>query len=166
MDFLSNKRKLDKEEEIEEEEPVDEDEINEFFERYPLTNAETLPKVEERILYHLSGHTIFSAIKLRLKQCPDCLPLAMTKGYSIDVSKYQKLKDYTGEALIECDQKLFETFFLPAELLFRKFLADDIARKKNILEKLLKCFLRDDRENFFPCHNFDEALAKRFFTIR
>ena len=165
MDFLSNKKKLDKEEGIEEEEPVDEDEVNEFFQRYPLTNAENLPKVEQRICYHLSGHTIFSAIKLRLKHCSNCLPLAITKGYQIDISKYQKMKDYTGEALIECDEKLFKTFFLPAELLFRKFLEDDIARKKNILENLLKCFLTD-REPFFPCHDFDKALAKRFFTIR
>ena len=53
---------------MEEEEHVDEDEVKEFFERYPLTNAENLPKVEERICYHLSGHTIFSAIKLKLRR--------------------------------------------------------------------------------------------------
>ena len=75
------------------------------------------------------------------------------------------MKDYNGEALIECEEKIFENFFVPAELLFRKFIKDAIAKKKRVLESLMNIFFRD-REKIFPCHNFDEALAKRFFTIR
>ena len=54
-----------------------------------------------------------------MKSCQNCLSQAMRKGYNIDISKYQELKDYTGEALIECSEDLFQDFFLPAEELFR-----------------------------------------------
>ena len=32
--------------------------------------------------------------------------------------------------LIQCDEKLFDDFFIPAESLFRKFVSDDIVKKK------------------------------------
>ena len=130
MDFLSQKKKADEEDGIiEDEECLDDDEINEFFNRYNLTSEKELPEFEKRILYYLSGHTIFSIIKKKLKTCSECLPLSMTKGYDIDIAIYQKLKDYTGEALIECDSKLFDCFFLPAEKLFREFVTDDLIKK-------------------------------------
>ena len=125
-----------------------------------------LPEDQKQILYYLSGHTIFSIIKKRMKTCQNCLPLSVRKGYNIDISKYQKLKDYTGEALIECNQQLFNQFFVPAEELFRHFVNEnEVIRKKNILESLMVLFFRD-REKHFECHDFDEVLAKRFFTIR
>ena len=86
--------------------------------------------------------------------------------HNIDIAVYQKLKDYTGEALIECDSKLFDCFFLPAEKLFREFVSDDLIKKKKLLENLINLFFRE-RQKFFPdCHDFDVVLAKRFFTIR
>merc|ERR1711974_116919 len=90
----------------------------------------------------------------------------MTKNdYNIDIAKYQKCKDYTGDALVQCDEKLFEEFFMPAEKLFRKFVADDLVKKKGLVESLLKIFFKG-RKEFFPCHNFDQVLVKRFFQIR
>lgn len=101
MDFLTQKNKNDLEEgEDKEEELVDEEELAEFFQRYPLTNSEELPKVEERILYYLSGHAIFSTIKKKLKHCPNCLPLAITKGYNIDIGKNDILPDNIRKTLV------------------------------------------------------------------
>merc|ERR1712079_633806 len=110
----------------------------------------------------------FSVIKKKFKTCPKCLPLAMKekKDYSNTIAKYQKLRDYTGDALIQCDEKFFEEFFLPAEKLFRKFVSDDkIVKKKGLLETLLKVLFKD-RIEFFPCHDLDKVIAKRFFQIR
>ena len=88
LDFLTQKKKTDLEENEDiDEELIDDEELTEFFQRYPLTNSEELPKVEERILYYLSGHAIFSTIKKKLKHCPNCLSLAITKGYNIDIGK-------------------------------------------------------------------------------
>ena len=49
----------------------------------------------------------------------------MRKGYNIDISKYQELKDYTGKALIECNEQLFNNFFVPAEELFRNYVSEN-----------------------------------------
>ena len=95
IDFITMKKKLNEENEIVEEE-FDEEKITEFFVRYPLTNADELSNAEEKILYYLSGHTIFTTIKRKFKHCSDCLPKAMRKGYGIDIAKFQELKDYTG----------------------------------------------------------------------
>ena len=63
--------------------------------------------------------------------------------------------------------KLFQEFFCPAEKLFRFFTKEDesISKKKGILESLLSLFFKN-REIFFPCHDYDRKLAKRFFQIR
>ena len=166
LDFLSKKKTLD-EKEGNIDEIITESELEEFLDKYNLTTDKELSKVEERILYYLSGHTIFSVIKKKFKTCSHCLPLAMLElnDYNLEIAKYQKLRDYNGDALIQCDQKLFNEFFLPAETLFRKFVADDIVKKKGLVESLLKIFFKDKKE-FFPCHTLDHVLAKRFFQIR
>ena len=96
---MQQKKSNDKEEEIIEE-SVGEEEVEEFFQKYSLTSLDELTKTEERILYHLSGHTIFSTIKLRFKSCDECLPLALTDEYTSNIAKYQEMKDYTGKLLI------------------------------------------------------------------
>ena len=72
-----------------------------------------------------------------------------------------------GHALQKCNLKLFQEFFCPAEKLFRFFTKEDesISKKKGIMESLLSLFFKN-RENFFPCHDYDQKLAKRFFQIR
>ena len=32
--------------------------------------------------------------------------------YTTDIAKYQKLRDYNGDALIQCNEKVFEDFYL------------------------------------------------------
>ena len=95
---MQQKKSSDEEEEIIEE-SINEEEVEEFFQKYSLTSLDELSKSEERILYHLSGHTIFSTIKLKYKTCGKCLPLALTDEYTSDIAKYQEMKDYTGKLL-------------------------------------------------------------------
>ena len=166
LDFLDKKKTADLNDGVIEER-INDEELEEFIDKYSLTADKELLKVEQRILYYLSGHTIFSVIKKRFKTCPNCLPLSMKEknNYDNDIAKYQKLRDYNGDALIQCDETLFEEFFLPAETLFRSFVSDKIVNKKGLLESLLKIFFKD-RQKKFQCHDLDHVLAKRFFQIR
>ena len=104
------KKKSDDEDDGNVEEVINDEELSEFFEKYSLTstNDNDLPKFEERILYHLSGHTIFSTIKLKFKTCGECLPLALTDEYRSEIAAYQEMKDYTGKIFkyLVCDHFL------------------------------------------------------------
>ena len=90
LDFLSIKKTADAKEGIIDE-YIDDEELGQFLDNYTLTPGPELLKVEERILYYLSGHTIFSVIKKRFKTCACCLPLAMKEknDYNDEIAKYQ-----------------------------------------------------------------------------
>jgi len=131
-----------------------------------LTIDLVINDAEKDVLFTFSGYILKTVKKTRFV-CEDCLYVVedKTKSHNHNANDtHIKFKDYTGTSLTRVSQQAFENVFLPAEQIFRKFIAQN-SYVPNILKKLLTYEI-PSLPCSLSCHDIHRHILYCFYRAR
>jgi hypothetical protein len=124
-----------------------------------------LPRVQQNILYHLSGYCVHSVIKSQ-KHCECCFTSVLRSDeQEIVPDTLTNLREYTKGSLLHVSKALF-SMILKVECMFRQQICS-ISSHENVKCDLIRISTSLCDDVLFPtCHDIKTKIISKFINVR